>query len=125
MPNLVPSIAGLIENLTRQIVAVVETAVAERARATVAAALDRPAKRGPGPRKNVRALAAAKAKPAAARRSPKATAKLARSRKLQGQYLGALRSLGQADRKKVRALAKAKGVAAALALAVSRKKPKK
>jgi hypothetical protein len=120
MPSLVPSISALVENLTRQIIAITESTVAERARAALVAALDGSPGRGPGRGKS--ALAPAGTKPA--RRAPKATAKLARARKLQGQYLGALRSLGQADRAKVKALAKAKGVAAAVKLAVSLKKPK-
>jgi hypothetical protein len=118
MPSLVPSISALVEDLTRRIIAITESGVAERARAVLAAALDGSPGRGPARGKR----APAPAKPA--RRVPKATAKLARARKLQGQYLGALRSLGQAERAKVRALAKAKGVAAAVKLAVSLKKPK-
>ena len=120
MPSLVPSISALVEDLTRRIIAITESGVAERARAALAAALDGSPRRGPARGKQVHAPAPAKP----ARRVPKATAKLARARKLQGQYLGALRSLGQADRAKVRALAKAKGVAAAVKLAASLKKPK-
>ena len=118
MPSLVPSISALVEDLTRRIIAITESGVAERARAALAAALDGSPRRGPARGKQGHAPAPA------VRRVPKATAKLARARKLQGQYLGALRSLGQAERAKVRALAKAKGVAAAVKLAVSLKKPK-
>ncbi len=117
MPNLVPSISALVEDLTRRIIAITESGVAERARAALVAALQGSPGRGPARGKQAHASVA---KPA--RRAPKATAKLARARKLQGQYLGALRSLGQADRAKVRALAKTKGVAAAVKLAVSLKK---
>jgi hypothetical protein len=58
-------------------------------------------------------------KPASAK---KATPKVARARKLQGQYLGALKSLKGADRAKVKAVAKDKGVAEAVKLALGMKK---
>ena len=51
-----------------------------------------------------------------------ASAKAARARKLQGQYMGALRSLKGADKAKVKAVAKDKGVAEAVKLALSLKK---
>jgi hypothetical protein len=59
---------------------------------------------------------------AAARKAPKASPKLARARKLQGQYLGALKSLSEPDKAKVKAVAKDKGVADALKLVKSLKK---
>ena len=62
------------------------------------------------------------AKPAAAKKAKKATPKVARARKLQGQYLGALKSLKGADRAKVKAVAKEKGVAEAVKLAAGMKK---
>jgi hypothetical protein len=65
---------------------------------------------------------AAAAPVAKARKAPKASPKLARARKLQGQYLGALKSLADADKAKVKAVAKDKGVADALKLAKSLKK---
>lgn len=65
------------------------------------------------------------AKAAPARKAPRSSAKLARARKLQGQYLGALRSLGAADKAKVKQVVKAKGVAAGLKLAASLKAAKK
>jgi hypothetical protein len=52
----------------------------------------------------------------------KATPKVARARKLQGQYLGALKSLTGAARAKVKATAKNKSVAEAVKLALSLKK---
>jgi len=58
----------------------------------------------------------------AARKTRKASPKLARARKLQGQYLGALKSLSEADKTKVKAVARDKGVADALKLAKSLKK---
>jgi hypothetical protein len=66
------------------------------------------------------------AKPAAAKvvkKAKKASPKVARARKLQGQYLGALKSLAGADRAKVKQVAKEKGVADAVKLALTLKKP--
>ena len=65
---------------------------------------------------------ASTAKPAAAKPAKKATPKVARARKLQGQYLGALKSLKGADRAKVKSVAKEKGVAEAVKLAAGMKK---
>jgi hypothetical protein len=67
----------------------------------------------------------ASAKPAtkAVKRAKKASPKVARARKLQGQYLGALKSLIGADRAKVKQVAKEKGVADAVKLAMTLKKP--
>jgi hypothetical protein len=52
----------------------------------------------------------------------KATPKAARARKLQGQYMGSLKSLTGADRERVKQTAKDKGVAEAVKLALSLKK---
>jgi hypothetical protein len=52
----------------------------------------------------------------------KATPKAARARKLQGQYMGSLKSLTGADRERVKQAAKDKGVAEAVKLALSLKK---
>jgi len=62
------------------------------------------------------------AQPAKARKVKKVTPKVARARKLQGQYLGALKSLQGADRAKVKQMAAEKGVADAVKLALSLKK---
>ena len=64
----------------------------------------------------------AEARPAAAKKVKKVTPKVARARKLQGQYLGALKSLTGADRAKVKQTAAEKGVAEAVKLALSMKK---
>ena len=61
------------------------------------------------------------AKPTAAKKAKKATPKVARARKLQGQYLGALKSLKGANRAKVKAVAKEKGVGEAVKLAAGMK----
>ena len=62
------------------------------------------------------------AKPATAKKVKKVTPKVKRARKLQGQYLGALKSLTGADRAKVKQTAAEKGVAQAVNLAQSLKK---
>ena len=62
------------------------------------------------------------AKPATPKKAKKATPKVARARKLQGQYLGALKSLTGEDRAKVKQTAAEKGVAEAVKLALSLKK---
>ncbi|MBN1491924.1 MAG: hypothetical protein JXA69_18575 [Phycisphaerae bacterium] len=125
MPNTDSRITALIEDFAKQIIAATETAAVARVQAVLAAAFGTPARRGPGRPKKAHAPAAAPApaKPAK-RRKPKATPALRRARKLQGQYLGALRALNQADRAKVKALAKAKGVPEALKLAASLKAKK-
>jgi hypothetical protein len=61
------------------------------------------------------------AAPAAPKKVRKTTPKVARARKLQGQYLGALKSLVGADRARVKELAVEKGVAEAVKLALSLK----
>jgi hypothetical protein len=65
------------------------------------------------------------ARPAMPKKAKKATPKVARARKLQGQYLGALKSLKGADRAKVKKTAAAKGVAEAVKLAQTLKKAEK
>ena len=69
-----------------------------------------------------KAAPAAAAKPATAKKAKKFSAKASRARKIQGQYLGSLRSLKGEDRKTVKQVAKEKGVAEALKLALSLKK---
>jgi hypothetical protein len=60
--------------------------------------------------------------PAVAKKTRTATPKVIRARKLQGQYMGALKALKGADREKVQAIAKEKGVAEAVKLAMTMKK---
>jgi hypothetical protein len=67
----------------------------------------------------------AAAKAVKARKPMRLSPKLARARKLQGQYLGALRSLTDADKAKVKQVAKDKGVADALKLAATLKAARK
>jgi hypothetical protein len=61
-------------------------------------------------------------KPTAVKKVKQASPKVARARKLQGQYLGSLKSLTGADRAKVKQTAKDKGVGEAVKLALSLKK---
>lgn len=73
----------------------------------------------------VGASKASPAKPAkTVKAAKKASPKVARARKLQGQYMGALKSLTGADREKVKQTAKDKSVAEAVKLALSLKKSK-
>jgi hypothetical protein len=69
-----------------------------------------------------KAIPAGAAKPAAAKKTAKSTPKVARARKLQGQYLGSLRALSAADKAKVKAVAKEKGVAEAVKMAAGIRK---
>jgi hypothetical protein len=62
------------------------------------------------------------AKPSAPKRAKRVTPKVKRARKLQGQYLGLLKSLTGADRAKVKQTAADRGVAEAVKLARSLKK---
>jgi hypothetical protein len=62
------------------------------------------------------------ARPATPKKAKKATPKVARARKLQGQYLGALKSLKGADRARVKKTAAEKSVAEAVKLAQSLKR---
>jgi hypothetical protein len=62
------------------------------------------------------------ARPVTPKKVKKATPKIAHARKLQGQYLGALRSFKGADRARVKRTAAEKGVAEAVRLAQSLKK---
>jgi hypothetical protein len=65
------------------------------------------------------------AKAVAPKTKKKLSPKMAQARKLQGQYLGALRGLNDANRAKVRQLAAEGGVADAVKLALSLKKASK
>jgi hypothetical protein len=122
MPNT--NITTLIEDFAKHIIALTEAGAAARVQSALAAAFGAPAKRGPGRPKKELALAAAPATRPTARKASRRSAKLIRARRLQGQYLGALRALGAADRAKVKALAKEKGVPAAVKLAASLKAKK-
>jgi hypothetical protein len=89
-------------------------AIAERVRARIIAAVDEAFAQVSGPSEG----SVQKGRPARAKRRALSPA-MARARKVQGQYLGALRSLTGDARKKVKALAQSEGVGRALALARS------
>ena len=127
MPTPTHDIAALIQDFANQLIAVADAAAADRLRAALDDALGAPTQRGPGRPKNAPApqAAAAAAEPSPSRRTPVRTAKLIQARKLQGQYLGALRGLGDRDKARVKKVAKDQGVASALKLAMSLKVAKK
>jgi hypothetical protein len=106
------NITAIVADFVAQVTAVVEASAIARVQAVFAGAFGIPAKRGPGRPPKSAAVA-----PSPARKMKKASPKVARARKLQGQYLGALKSLTGAARAKVKAVAKAKGVAVAVKLA--------
>jgi hypothetical protein len=120
------SITTLVESFVSQITSAMEASMVDRIQAALAGALGVPPKRGPGrpAMKAVAGVAPVAARSAGKKARPKqaATPKVARARKLQGQYLGALKSLKGADRAKVKAAAKEKGVAEAVKLAAGMKK---
>jgi hypothetical protein len=64
------------------------------------------------------------ARPVTPKKTKKVTPKVTRARKLQGKYLGALKSLKGADRAKVKETAAEQGVAQAVKLAKTMKKAK-
>jgi hypothetical protein len=132
MPEM--NITAIVETFVSQITTAMEASMVDRIQAAIAGALGVPQKRGPGrPAKQAVAhvtVFPAKQKPIVTRvkvmsvkqkpivtRVKVVSVKVARARKLQGQYLGALKSLKGADRAKVKAMAKDKGVAAAVKLA--------
>ncbi len=115
------SITAIIDTFVNKITAAVESAAAQRLQAAIAGAFGTSQKRGPGrPAKQAVVPVTPLAAPKAAARM--VTPKVIRARKLQGQYLGALRALAAADKAKVKAVAKEKGVAAAVKMAKGLKK---
>jgi hypothetical protein len=120
MPEM--NIAAIVETFVGQITAAVEASAAQRIQDALAGTFREPQKRKPGrPPKQV-AAPVPTTKAAAKRKAVRVTPKVAQARKLQGQYLGALRALSALDKAKVKAVAKEKGVAEAVKLALSLKK---
>jgi hypothetical protein len=116
------SITTIVEEFISQITAAVELAAAQRIQAALAGAFDLPQKRGPGrPAKQAAGVGTVAEKAVTGKKTRTATPKAIRARKLQGQYMGALKSLTGADRAKVKAVAKEKGVAEAVKLALGLK----
>lgn len=120
------NITALVEEFAKGIVAAAKAAVTARIEAALATAFGAPKKRKPGrpPKQAVAGVAPVAGKKAARKKAKNVTPKVARARKLQGQYLGALRSLSTPDRDKVRVVAKEKGVAEAVKMAAGMKKGK-
>ncbi len=118
------NVAALVETFANQLVASVEASVAARVQAAIAGVFNAPQARGlESPRNRaVSDTAPVVAIPVATAIAKNASPKAARARKLQGQYLGALKSLTGANRAKVKRAAKEKGVAEAVRLALSIKK---
>ena len=112
---------GLVQSFVSQILRVIETATEERIQGALAAFLGTPPRRGPGRPPKV-PTAPSPAKVSGQKRRVALTPKVVKARRLQGQYLGTIRRLDPAARKRVSALAKEKGVAAALELARSLRK---
>ncbi|MGD0836343.1 MAG: hypothetical protein ABSB49_06830 [Polyangia bacterium] len=110
------NITAIIDTFVNQITAAVEAAAAKRLQTAIAGAFGTSPKRGPG-RRAKQAVAPVAGEQAAAKRVRRVTPKVIRARKIQGQYLGALRALSAADKAKVQAVAKEKGVAAAVKMA--------
>lgn len=125
MPEM--NITAIVETFVVQITAAMEASMVDRIQGAIAGALGAPPRRKPGrtPKQPVARgeVMSAQKKPTVAH-AKVVSAKVARSRKLQGQYLGALKSLKGADRAKVRAVAKDKGVAEAVKLALGLKQGK-
>jgi hypothetical protein len=109
-----PDIQALIRDFTTRIAAAIQAQADERVRTALAAAFPGLARvaRGAPPKP-------AKAAIVPGRRKLKLSAKGRAARKLQGQYLGALRRLPTAARARVKKVAHEKGVAAAVELAKS------
>jgi hypothetical protein len=114
------NIATLVETFISQVASAVESAAAQRIQAALADAFGVPQKRGPGrPAKQAASVAIVAERAVTEKKTRTATPKAIRARKLQGQYMGALKSLKGAERAKVKAMAKEKGVAEAVKLAKS------
>ncbi|MBN2559500.1 MAG: hypothetical protein JXQ75_01030 [Phycisphaerae bacterium] len=112
----VPDIDASIRDFTARLAEAIEAQVRERVLSAMASVFYPPApplaskltQRKPGRRSAPKA-----------RRAPRLSAEALAVRRLQGQYLGALRGLPPAARARVKKLAREKGVAAAVKLAVS------
>ena len=117
MSNISPEVEVLVRDFIGRLVAAIEADVARRLHGVLLSALGTPAASAAEPRRSV-------ASPVAipARRPKPVTRELAQARKLQGQYLGALRGLKPADHARVKALAHEKGLPAAIKLAHSIKR---
>jgi hypothetical protein len=119
MSNTSPAVESLVRDFVGRLGAAIEADVACRLRGVVASVLGTSAASVAAPRRSV-GRPARVARPV--RRRGKVSRELAQARKLQGQYLGALRGLKPADHARVKALAHEKGLPAAIKLAHSIKR---
>jgi hypothetical protein len=110
-------IEPLIHSFVSSLSELAEANIARRLQSAIASVL---VDRGAVP-KTIVAQAAVKPLPEgrSVRRVPTATPKLIQARKIQGQYMAAVRGLKPQDRNRVKELASAKGAVAGLALARS------
>ena len=118
MSNISPEVEALVHNFVGRLVAAIEADVARRLHGVFASALGTAAVSAAASRQPVGKSSVA----APVRRRKRVTRELAKARKLQGQYLGALRGLKPADHARVKALAHEKGLPAAITLAHSIKR---
>ena len=109
MSNISPEVEALVHNL----IAAIETDVARRLHGVLASAL------GAAASAAVSRQPAGKSWPVVRPLRRPVSPELAQARRLQGQYLGALRGLKPADHARVKALAHEKGLPAAIKLAHS------
>jgi hypothetical protein len=114
MSNISPEVEALVCNFVGSVTAAIEADVARRLQGVLASAFGTSG----APAAGLRGSLTPSAAPAARRLAP-VTPELARARKLQGQYLGALRGLKPADHARVKALAHEKGLVHAIKLARS------
>jgi hypothetical protein len=117
MSNISPELEALVQNFVSQLVAAIEADVGRRIQGALSSALGGSGgaaapRRGPGRPPSSFSIALP-------RPVKKVSRELAAARKLQGQYLGALRGLKPADHAKVKALAHEKGLEAAIKMARS------
>ena len=108
-----PEVKPLLRDFVDRLIATIAADAARRLRSAVALALGTPTAGAAAPRRKATLVA----RPV--RRRARVSRQLAKARKLQGQYLGALRGLKPADHARVKALAHAKGLNAAIRLAHS------
>jgi len=116
MTTMVLDLDALVHKFSTRVMEAVEVQARERVLALAARALVLPPPDRSG---TILKRGVKRAEPPKARRTPKLGAKTLAVRRLQGRYLGTLRGLSPAARKRVSLVAKEKGVAAALAFAKS------
>lgn len=116
MSNISPEVEALVRSFSGRLIAAIEADVVGRLQGVLASALGASAASVAAPRKPV-----GKSSPIGrpVRRAKKVSRELAQARRLQGQYLGALRGLKPADHARVKAVAHEKGLPAAIKLAHS------